>query len=70
MKETDMPEQNIPDTEDEIDLIELARKLWVEKKLILKWCGVAAVLAIVIAFSIPKQYTTEVILRRSLPTKR
>lgn len=70
MKETDMPEQNIPDTEDEIDLIELARKLWVEKKLILKWCGVAAVLAIVIAFSIPKEYTTEVILAPELADQK
>ena len=65
-----MPEQNIPDAEDEIDLIELARKLWTEKKLILKWCCVAAVLGVVIAFSIPKQYTTQVVLAPELADKK
>ena len=70
MKETDMPEQNMPVEEDEIDLIELARKLWAEKKLVLKWCGVAAVLGIVIAFSIPKQYTTQVVLAPELADRR
>ena len=70
MKENDMPEQNIPEAEDEIDLIELARKLWEEKKLILKWCCVAAVLGIVIAFSIPKEYTTEAILAPELADKK
>lgn len=42
---------------DEIDIMELLRKLLKEWKLILKWCGVAAVVGLVIGFSIPKQYT-------------
>ena len=44
--------------EQEIDLVELARKIWSEKKLILKACGWAALIALVVGFSIPKEYTT------------
>lgn len=46
----------------EIDLIELAQKLWAERRLILKVCGIAVVIALVIAFSIPKEYSTTVTL--------
>ena len=42
---------------DEIDIMELVRKLFRDWKLILKWCGIAAVIGLVIAFSIPKEYT-------------
>lgn len=48
--------------EQEIDLVELARKLWNEKKLILKSCGWAALIGLVVGFSIPKEYTTTVTL--------
>lgn len=46
----------------EIDLIALARKIWVERKLVFRYCGIAAVVGLVIAFSIPKEYTTTVTL--------
>ena len=42
---------------DEIDIMELLRKLFKDWKLILKWCGIAAVVGLVIAFSIPKEFT-------------
>ncbi len=42
---------------DEIDIMELLRKLLKEWKFILKWCSVAAVVGLVIGFSIPKEYT-------------
>lgn len=48
--------------EDEIDLLELAKKLWAGRKLIFRNCGIAAVLAIVVGFSIPKEYTSSAIL--------
>lgn len=48
--------------EQEIDLVEVVRKLWSEKKLILKSCGWAALIGIVVGFSIPKEYTTTVTL--------
>ncbi|MCF2593699.1 chain-length determining protein [Bacteroides caecigallinarum] len=48
--------------EQEIDLLELGRKLWREKKLFAKTCGVAAVVGLIVGFSIPKEYTTTVTL--------
>lgn len=48
------------DDEQEIDLLELARKLWAEKRTIIKWAVIAAVAGIIIAFSIPKEYTTTI----------
>lgn len=48
--------------EKEIDLIDLAKKLWVKRKLILKVSSVGLVIGVIIAFSIPKEYTTTVIL--------
>ena len=46
--------------EQEIDLLELLQKLWAGRRLILKWCAVGAVVGLIIAFSIPKEYTTTV----------
>lgn len=43
--------------EQEIDLLELALKIWAERKFILKTCGYAVIVGLVIAFSIPKEYT-------------
>ena len=58
--------KNVPPYQDEdeleIDLMEYARKLWKARKLLLKVAGIAAVVGIVIAFSIPKKYTAEVTL--------
>ena len=55
---------NVPMQEEEleIDLMAYARKLWSARKLLLKVAGIAAVVGIVIAFSIPKKYTAEVLL--------
>ncbi|MBR6622240.1 MAG: chain-length determining protein, partial [Bacteroides sp.] len=55
---------NAPLEEDEleIDLMEYARKLWSARKLLLKVAGIAAVVGLIIAFSIPKKYTAEVLL--------
>lgn len=44
----------------EIDLIELAGRLWQARRFLAKCCGVAAVVGLVIAFSLPKEYTTTV----------
>lgn len=48
--------------EQEIDLLELARKVWSARRFILKCCGIAAVIGLVVAFSIPKEYATSVTL--------
>ena len=46
----------------EIDLMEYVRKIWAARKLLLKVAGIAAIVGIVVAFSIPKQYTVKVTL--------
>lgn len=46
--------------EQEIDLVELAKKLWDKRLFLLKCCGVAVVAGLVVAFSIPKEYSTTV----------
>jgi uncharacterized protein involved in exopolysaccharide biosynthesis len=58
---TNQPTQT-PEQEQEIDLIELAKKFWGERKFILKICGIAVLVALIVAFSLPKEYTTTVTL--------
>lgn len=53
-------ESSETDEEQEIDLLELAMKLWHQKKKIAIWCCIGAVIGLVVAFSIPREYTTEV----------
>ena len=48
--------------EQEIDLIELAQKVWASRKLVFKACGIAALVGLVVAFSIPREYSTSVTL--------
>ena len=48
--------------EQEIDLLGLAKKFWNNKKLIFKSCGWAALVGLVIGFSIPKEYEASVTL--------
>lgn len=59
-QETKASELKTTGEEQEIDLIELAQYLWKERKLLIKACGVAVVVGLVVAFSIPKEYTTTV----------
>ena len=44
----------------EIDLVELAQKLWQGRRTIVKWCIVGALAGLIIGFSIPKEYTVSV----------
>ena len=55
-------EQNKIPEEQEIDLIELAKKVWSGRKLVLKACGIAIIVALVVGFSTPKEYSTTVTL--------
>ncbi|MGL5619350.1 MAG: Wzz/FepE/Etk N-terminal domain-containing protein, partial [Tannerellaceae bacterium] len=45
---------------DEIDLVELAQKVWAKRKMILRNTAIGALVGIVVAFSIPKEYKTTV----------
>lgn len=47
---------------DEIDFLELGVKLWRNRKAILKWCAIGAVVGLVIGFSLPKTYTVGAML--------
>lgn len=42
--------------EQEIDIMELLAKLWKNRRLIIKWCLIGAVIGLVAGFSIPKTY--------------
>lgn len=46
--------------EKEIDLLELAMKLWQQRKKIIKWCAIGIVFGLIVAFSIPREYDTTV----------
>lgn len=60
MQDKDTDIKTSAEEEQEIDLLELARKLWAEKRTIIRWALIAAVAGIIIAFSIPKEYTTTI----------
>lgn len=44
----------------EIDLLALARDIWAIRKKIIIWCAIGAVVGLIIAFSIPKEYKSDV----------
>jgi len=48
--------------EPEIDLVKLAKKLWRKRMFIFKVCSVGLFLGVIVAFSLPREYTTTVIL--------
>lgn len=61
-KEVNTPELNTPNdgNDKEIDLLELATTLWQQRRKVIKWCIIGAVAGLVVAFSIPREYTTTV----------
>lgn len=46
--------------EKEIDLMELARKVWAKRRMVIKYAVIGAVAGLVIGFSIPKTYETKI----------
>lgn len=46
--------------EKEIDLLELAAKLWAQRKKLIMWSICGAIVGLIVAFSIPKEYSTTV----------
>ena len=59
--------------EQEINLLELVKKVWDSRKLILRMCGIGAVAGLVIGFSTPKEYIASTLIapesRRAYPGK-
>ena len=56
------------DGEKEIDLLELAAKLWAQRKLLLIWCMWGVIAGLIIAFSIPREYSASVKLAPEVKT--
>lgn len=56
--------------EKEIDLLELAAKLWAQRKKLAIWTFCGAVLGVIIALSIPKEYSSVVTLVPELADKK
>ena len=61
-KEYKQVSPHLEEEEQEIDLMEYARKLWESRKTLLIASGIAAVLGVVIALTTPRQYTVTVTL--------
>lgn len=59
-----MAEENINNPanaeESEVDILELATKLWAQRRKLVKWCICGAVIGLIVAFSIPREYSTTV----------
>ena len=60
MVDIDKDQEALADNEKEIDFIALGKRLWKRRKMILKWCLVGVVIGLIVAYSIPKEYTTNV----------
>lgn len=60
---------NIKGKVQEIDIIGLLLLLWDKRKRILTNCAIAVALAIVVAFSIPKEYTSTVVMAPEMSSK-
>lgn len=60
-QDKDLHSADVEETQEkEIDLLELVYKLWEQRRLILIWCMWGVLAGLIIAFSIPKEYTTTV----------
>lgn len=62
-------DQSLNASEKDLDLFELAMKLWLERMFIIKSIAVAVFIGLVVAFSIPKEYTTTVKLSPEMSSK-
>ena len=51
---------NIPQPEEEINIMEYVMRLWKARKKVLCWCGVGVIVGLVIGFSLPKYYVASV----------
>lgn len=70
MEQQQIQQQQIQQQQyEEIDIMEIVRKLLKNWKFIAKWGAIAAVIGIVVAFSIPKVYTVEAKLAPELVSR-
>lgn len=64
--EKDILKNDRDDEESEIDIVELAAKIWKQRRTVFIWSGIAAVIGLIVAFSIPREYTTTIKLAPEL----
>lgn len=62
--------KNHTSREQRFDFPELARKIWCNRKPILKACGIGAIVGIIIGFGIPKEYTASTLIAPESTSKR
>jgi uncharacterized protein involved in exopolysaccharide biosynthesis len=55
-------DKNITGQGQDVDLIELGKIVWQKRKFVIKICIIGVIIGLVLAFSLPKEYKTEVIL--------
>ena len=55
--------------EDEIDVMELVRKLLKDWKMLLKWGVIAGIIGVIIGFGIPKEYTASAVMAPEMATR-
>lgn len=69
-----MAEENINNTanaeESEVDILELGTKLWAQRRKLIKWSICGAVIGLIVAFSIPREYNTTVKLAPETTDKK
>lgn len=65
-------EENVkrPAQERDIDLLVLLRKVCASRKLILKVCAIGAIVGVIIYFSIPKEYTANILIAPESNSKK
>lgn len=61
-KEYTQAHANQETEEQEVDLMDYARKLWISRKVLFKAAGIAAILGVIIALTTPRHYTVNVTL--------
>lgn len=57
------------DKKQQIDLVSILRTIWVRRKFVLKVFGISVIIGLVVAFSQPKEYTTQVLMAPEVSTK-
>lgn len=67
-KSEEQQELKKQDEEYEVDLLELATRLWDNRRKLIKWTFWGAVIGVALAFSIPREYKTEAKLSPELST--
>jgi uncharacterized protein involved in exopolysaccharide biosynthesis len=55
-------DKNIAGQEHDVDLIEFGKTVWQKRKFVIKISIIGAIIGLVLAFSLPKEYKTEVVL--------